>query len=53
VHTWLGWHVIKLIEKKPARVPAFEEVRDEVLEMLRNEKREVAVRALLDRLRKA
>ena len=53
VHTWLGWHVIKLIEKKPARVPAFDEVRDEILEMLRNQQREVAVRALMERLRKA
>ena len=50
VHTWLGWHVIKLIEKKPARVPAFEEVKDEVLARLRNERRDEAVRELLLRL---
>jgi len=47
VHTWLGWHVIKLIEKKPARVPGFEEVKDEVLARLRNERRDEAVRELL------
>lgn len=49
VHTWLGWHVIKLIEKKPARVPSFEEVKDEILTTLRNERREMAVKALTAR----
>ncbi len=51
VHTKLGWHVIKLIEKKPARIPSFEEVHDEVLEMLRNQRREEAEQSLLVRLR--
>ncbi len=51
VHTWLGWHVIKLIEKKPARAPMFEEVEEEVLARLRNERREAAVEALLLKLR--
>ncbi len=51
VHTHLGWHVIKLLEKKPARVPAFEEVRAEILEKLRNKERAGAVQALVDEVR--
>lgn len=46
VHTHLGWHIIKLLEKKPARVPAFEEVRAEILEKLRNAERVQAVKEM-------
>jgi hypothetical protein len=51
VHTWLGWHLIRLLEKKPARVPSFDEVKDELLARLRNEQREAAVKELVERLR--
>ncbi len=50
VHTWLGWHIIKLLETKPARVPDFEEVKDEVLATLRNQRRPTAVKELLAHL---
>lgn len=49
--TKLGWHVILLKEKKPARSPSFEEVGAEILAMLRNRRREDAVRSLIGELR--
>ncbi|MDB6140066.1 MAG: hypothetical protein JWO94_3138, partial [Verrucomicrobiaceae bacterium] len=47
------WHLIKLIEKRPARTPAFEEVREEVMERLRHQRREEAVQSLMTRIRKS
>ncbi|HRJ10076.1 MAG TPA: peptidylprolyl isomerase [Prosthecobacter sp.] len=43
VQTRLGWHLIRLQARRPARVPAFEEVRQEILAALQSEAR---VRAL-------
>lgn len=30
VHTQFGWHVIQLLERRPAKPPSFEQVRDEL-----------------------
>ena len=51
VHTHLGWHVIKVLEKKGGRVPTFEEVRGEVAAKLQNQHRDNACQALIARLR--
>lgn len=51
VETKLGWHLIRLIGKKPARAPSAGEVRDEVAAMLRAERRAAASKALVAELR--
>jgi parvulin-like peptidyl-prolyl isomerase len=51
VETKLGWHVIRLIDRKPGRVPALDEVRREVTASLRDQSREAAVSALIAGLR--
>jgi parvulin-like peptidyl-prolyl isomerase len=51
VETKLGWHVIRLIDRKPGRVPAIDEVRREVTASLRDQSREAAVSALIAGLR--
>ena len=47
----LGWHLLVLKEKRGARVPAFEEVKTEVLALLQTEIREAAVKSLMAELR--
>lgn len=49
--TKLGWHVIRLIDKKPGRVPAIDEIKTEVTAFLRDQRREAAVKALIADLR--
>lgn len=51
VKTRLGWHWLLVKAREPERVPTFEEVREEILAHLENERRELAVRALLAELR--
>ncbi len=51
IATQLGWHLIKLIERKEARLLSFEEVREEVLARLRYQQREAALQDLLKALR--
>lgn len=51
VETRLGWHIIKLIEKKPGRMTTLAEVKSEVAAMLRNKRREAAIAALVAELR--
>ena len=51
METKLGWHVIRLIDKKPGRVPTIDEVKREVMALLRDQRREAAVRELLAELR--
>jgi len=46
-----GMHWLWVHEREPARLPPFEEVRDDVREHLRLERRERAVRALVETLR--
>lgn len=46
-----GWHVVMVEGHRRRRVPAFEEVRDEILGDLTIEQREDALRAELDTLR--
>lgn len=49
VQTQFGWHVIKLEEVRVQDAPSFEEVRDEIEELLRSEAIEDYVRQLQDR----
>jgi hypothetical protein len=39
VETRLGWHVLLVTERREPRVPAFEEVREEILALLDHERR--------------
>ena len=51
VQTDLGWHLIKLIDRKPARPLTFEEVKDEIVAHLTNARRQAAVSAFINDLR--
>ena len=46
-----GFHLAKITGRRPAAPRPFDEVRDEVLERMRQEHRQTATRALVDRLR--
>lgn len=48
-----GFHVFKLLEKRPASTPAPEELRAEVVRRLRREKEAAAQQAFIARLREA
>lgn len=47
----LGWHILVVKERRPARVATFEEAKDEIVAMLDREWRGAAVRRLLGDLR--
>lgn len=51
VRTELGWHIIQLVDSKPARDAAVDEVKTEVAALLTNERRAQAVKTLLSELR--
>lgn len=51
VLTQLGWHIIRLIGRRPARIPEFDEVRTEILALLTSQRREAAVKTLIAELR--
>ncbi len=51
VRTKLGWHIIKVADRKPARLPELAEVKDEILAMLKNQKRAKAIEDMLADLR--
>ncbi len=51
VKTALGWHWVRVKARQPARVPAFEEVKEEIRAALEGERRELAVKALMSELR--
>lgn len=48
VQTDFGWHVIRLIETRPAAVPAFEEVREQLAGDLRQQAVEAKVKEVTD-----
>lgn len=52
VETQFGYHVIKLIEKKPAEKVDFKEVRNRIEEFLKNQKIGIAVSEFLTETRK-
>lgn len=47
VESSLGWHIIKLVEAKPERVPELDEVKAEIAAMLGNQAKEQAWPAVL------
>jgi hypothetical protein len=53
VPTRLGWHLIRVMERRESRLPTFEEVQDEILALLTSQRREEAVKSLLTELRQA
>lgn len=51
IATQLGWHLVKVTGHEPARDATFDEVREEVLAHLQNERRAAAVQRLTAELR--
>lgn len=51
VKTSLGWHWLRVTAREPARQPAYEEVREEIRARLEDERRALAVKALMAELR--
>lgn len=51
IRTALGWHLIRLKEIRPARVPELEEVKEEIAVMLHHELRSEQAAALVSKLR--
>ena len=46
-----GWHLVRLTQRSPSRIPPFEEVVDQVAENLRSQRRREANEALFEDLR--
>lgn len=51
IKTELGWHWVRVKARQPARVPDFEELREEIRAALESQRRELAVKALMGELR--
>ncbi|MET0257582.1 MAG: peptidylprolyl isomerase [Methylobacterium sp.] len=51
VQTQFGWHVIKVLEKRTQQPPAFEEVKDQVRQLVMREKYIAMVQAARDELK--
>jgi parvulin-like peptidyl-prolyl isomerase len=51
VKTGLGWHLIRVTDRRASRLPEFEEAREEVRALLMDERRGLAVRSLIAELR--
>lgn len=49
----LGWHIVELTDRKPARDLSFEEMKPEIVAWLENNKRQEVLRIFLLKLRKA
>lgn len=52
VTTALGWHLILVSERRPSRVPALEEMKEEIVALLASQHRQAAAGALLADLRR-
>ncbi|MBK1834864.1 peptidylprolyl isomerase [Roseibacillus ishigakijimensis] len=52
VRTSLGWHLVEVLERKPARERSFAEIRQELQVALANRQRENGVREYLQNLRR-
>ena len=50
IQSHLGFHIVQLTDLKPARALSFEETRDEIASILRNERRAIAIARLTERL---
>ena len=53
VTTRFGLHLIKVVEKEPEKVVAYEEAKTQIMANLTNQKRQLAVEDYLDKLREA
>ena len=51
VRTQFGWHLIQLHEKIPAKVTAFEEIKEKVIEYLTERKKDKVFEDFLDGLK--
>ncbi len=51
VKTTFGYHIIRLEDRKPPRQLSFEEVKDEIRQRLREEKRQRALREYIERVK--
>lgn len=52
VRTKLGWHLIRVLEKRPGHMPSWQDCREEIQAELENENRQAALRELLAELEK-
>jgi peptidyl-prolyl cis-trans isomerase SurA len=52
VETPQGFHILRLDEKNPGRIPAFEEVRDRISNMILERKRKEAISGWTEKLKK-
>ncbi|NOX98305.1 MAG: hypothetical protein GXP30_00970 [Verrucomicrobia bacterium] len=52
-HTSLGWHIVEVSDKKGARVLTFEELKPEIIALLKNKKRKGILQVFMHKLRKA
>jgi peptidyl-prolyl cis-trans isomerase SurA len=52
VETPQGFHILRLDEKNPGRIPAFEEVRDRISSMILERKRKEAISGWTEKLKK-
>ncbi len=51
VRTALGWHILEVTGRKPAREAAFEELRHEIISHIETQKRAIAIAELISRLK--
>jgi peptidyl-prolyl cis-trans isomerase C len=52
VETQFGYHLIKVYDKKPERMPAYEEVKEKITEQIQKEKMDKAARQYIGNLKK-
>ncbi len=51
--TKLGWHIVLVQEKRPARLPTYEEAKEEIIAKLDDEKRQAALKTFMEDLRRS